>query len=56
VRHGAKQIIWTCPRARFLKDLSQEVTQWTVDSEEVIVLADMNKDVKLKILLSFARR
>jgi len=46
----AKQKIWTCPRKQFLQELSQEIIQWMEAREEVIVLADMNKDVLATIL------
>jgi len=34
-----------CPRKLFLTDLAAEIKLWQEDGKEVIVLADMNKDV-----------
>jgi len=55
IRFGAKQNIWTCPRTRFLQDLSQDILSWTKDREEVIVLANMNDNVWDKAIIQFCK-
>jgi len=53
VHHGAKHKSWVCPQTRFLQDLRQEILQWTMEGKEVIVLADMNKDISAKDIVQF---
>jgi len=55
VRFGAKQNNRTCPRTRFLQELSQDVISWTKEGEEVIVLANMNDDIWDKDIIQFCK-
>jgi len=43
-----KKKIVTCPRIKFLQDLTQDIIKWT-EEDKVIVLADMNKDLMERI-------
>jgi len=47
--------IYTCSRTTFLQDLIQEIKQWTEEGEEIIVLADMNKDLTAKDIRQFCK-
>jgi len=39
-----------------LEDLQDQVTQWQSDRDSVIIMADMNKDVREDPVLSTAKR
>jgi len=55
LHHGYKTKNYTCLRTKFLQDLSKDIQKWTEEGEEIIVLADMNKDVVAKDIKQFCK-
>jgi len=35
-----------CPRKKLLKDLQEQVTQWHSDGDSMVIMANMNEDIR----------
>jgi len=52
IRWFSKQGKDICPRTQILTNLSAQVKQWTLEGDTVIILADINDDIRTDLIMS----
>ncbi len=46
VCHWSRQGINMCPKEQFLLDLEKNIAQWQDEGDQIVLMANMNKDVQ----------
>jgi len=54
--HWSWQGINTCPKEQFLLDLEKSIAQWQKEGDQIVLMVDMNKDIRAMQLQEFCHK